>query len=236
VRLEVHAFLAQNGTVSWLWRRANWWKFVEGRDYFAASIFHLENVSSIFLQNISKCLQVYTASHVRRRYVSSPFIISKCLNLYVRWLFVTNFGISFKRPPPRPFHPNSVHRQSGSLTAIILHVLISCKMTWDTRWFKYDRDKLLLFYTQIVPVIFEPPCISTIVSTRSCRNGNGLGLMLLTSLLGVRMLEVTYRDVHTWNAVRADCVISRSFFNVRLRVEVLIMEFSDMHVSTYTSL
>jgi hypothetical protein len=26
-----------------------------------------------------------------------------------------------------------------------------------TRWFKYDRDKLWLVYTKIVPVIFEPP-------------------------------------------------------------------------------
>ena len=31
----------------------------------------------------------------------------------------------------------------------------------NTRWFKYDRDKLWLVYTQIVPVIFEPPCIHT---------------------------------------------------------------------------
>ena len=30
----------------------------------------------------------------------------------------------------------------------------------NTRWFKYDRDKLWLIYTQIVPVIFEPPYIS----------------------------------------------------------------------------
>jgi hypothetical protein len=29
----------------------------------------------------------------------------------------------------------------------------------NTRWFKYDRDKLWLVYTQSVPVIFEPPCI-----------------------------------------------------------------------------
>jgi hypothetical protein len=29
----------------------------------------------------------------------------------------------------------------------------------STRWFKYDRDKLWLIYTKIVPVIFEPPCI-----------------------------------------------------------------------------
>jgi hypothetical protein len=28
----------------------------------------------------------------------------------------------------------------------------------STRWFKYDRNKLWLVYTQIVPVIFEPPC------------------------------------------------------------------------------
>ena len=28
-----------------------------------------------------------------------------------------------------------------------------------TRWFKYDREKLWLVYTQSVPVIFEPPCI-----------------------------------------------------------------------------
>jgi hypothetical protein len=27
-----------------------------------------------------------------------------------------------------------------------------------TRWFKYDRDKLWLVYTQSVPVTFEPPC------------------------------------------------------------------------------
>jgi hypothetical protein len=42
-----------------------------------------------------------------------------------------------------------------------------CLNTWVTvplpclctRWFRYDRDKLWLVYTQIVPVIFELPCI-----------------------------------------------------------------------------
>ena len=33
-----------------------------------------------------------------------------------------------------------------------------CGSLLYTRWFKYDRDKLWLVYTQIVPVIFEPPC------------------------------------------------------------------------------
>jgi hypothetical protein len=32
-----------------------------------------------------------------------------------------------------------------------------------TRWFKYDRDKLWLVYTQIVPVMFEPPCITDLL-------------------------------------------------------------------------
>jgi hypothetical protein len=41
-------------------------------------------------------------------------------------------------------------------------ILISVNKTGNvsTRWFKYDRDKLWLVYTQIVPVIFEPPSIT----------------------------------------------------------------------------
>jgi hypothetical protein len=37
----------------------------------------------------------------------------------------------------------------------------------NTRWFEYDRDKLWLVSTQIVPVIFEPPCTSRILCTFS---------------------------------------------------------------------
>jgi hypothetical protein len=40
---------------------------------------------------------------------------------------------------------------------LLLNTLCSTGRT--TRWFKYDRDKLWLLYTQIVPVIFEPQCI-----------------------------------------------------------------------------
>jgi hypothetical protein len=40
-----------------------------------------------------------------------------------------------------------------------------CPWYNNTRWFKYDRDKLWLVYTQIVPVIFEPPCTSTLPLT-----------------------------------------------------------------------
>jgi hypothetical protein len=37
--------------------------------------------------------------------------------------------------------------------------LTVCYWSVYTRWFKYDQDKLCLIYTQIVLVIFEPPCI-----------------------------------------------------------------------------
>jgi hypothetical protein len=48
----------------------------------------------------------------------------------------------------------------GFWVSPLMHYL---SFTWNstsinTRWFKYDRDKLWLVYSQIVPVIFEPPC------------------------------------------------------------------------------
>ena len=45
-----------------------------------------------------------------------------------------------------PFHGNNGYANAP-------HYYVTC-----TRWFKYDRDKVCLVYTQIVPVIFEPPC------------------------------------------------------------------------------
>ena len=37
-----------------------------------------------------------------------------------------------------------------------------------TRWFKYDRDYLCVNKSQFVPVIFEPPCISTYLNLYTC--------------------------------------------------------------------
>jgi hypothetical protein len=47
----------------------------------------------------------------------------------------------------------SLDRQAGSES---LHRLSYSGLY--TRWFKNNQDKLWLVYTQIVPVIFEPPC------------------------------------------------------------------------------
>ena len=39
---------------------------------------------------------------------------------------------------------------------------MSCaRQVESTRWFKYDRDWLCVNKSRFVPVIFEPPCIST---------------------------------------------------------------------------
>jgi hypothetical protein len=56
-------------------------------------------------------------------------------------------------------------------------ILSSITFIWcrnrSTRWFKYDRDKLWLVYTQIVPVIFEPPCIKMSDTRQLGSRGNG---------------------------------------------------------------
>jgi hypothetical protein len=51
-------------------------------------------------------------------------------------------------------------RQAEHSTAHMNLLHFSRQYTNYTRWFKYNRDKLWLVYTQSVPVIFKPPCIN----------------------------------------------------------------------------
>jgi glycosyltransferase involved in cell wall biosynthesis len=44
-----------------------------------------------------------------------------------------------------------------------MRVRVKTVSSYNTRWCKYDRDKLWLVYTQIVPVISEPPCITSCI-------------------------------------------------------------------------
>jgi hypothetical protein len=58
-------------------------------------------------------------------------------------------------------HPYTISSATKISQLLILHFPpVSCHLIPFTRWFKYDRDKLWLIYTQIVLVIFEPPCTS----------------------------------------------------------------------------
>jgi hypothetical protein len=71
--------------------------------------------------------------------------------------------------------PHTYCKRSNTILGFYMFYTVHCSIIANenqqnaqmiyTRWFKYDRDKLWLVYTQIVPVIFEPPCIFSICST-----------------------------------------------------------------------
>jgi hypothetical protein len=74
----------------------------------------------------------------------------------VPWVF--NFTVArFKIGSWEPSRIDSLDPPSRAISLVLGH----------TRWFKYDRDKLWLVYTQIVPVIFEPPCSTHVIWHRS---------------------------------------------------------------------
>jgi hypothetical protein len=56
---------------------------------------------------------------------------------------------------------------------------MAVKTKLHTRWFKYDQDKLWLVYTQIVPVIFEPPC--TFYSSKSQQAKKGTDQLCISA-------------------------------------------------------
>ena len=72
--------------------------------------------------------------------------------------------------------------------------LTGCWLFRCTRWFKYDRDKLWLVYTQIVPVIFEPPCIND--NGKSCHHIRVTPIPLEAWLLEERYCREIKRNMH----------------------------------------
>jgi hypothetical protein len=75
-------------------------------------------------------------------------MVSICEDMNLHHCFGWNRFYLFSPPMSADFQPSYTVFSSF----VSSHVL-------NTRWFKYDRDWLRLVYTQIVPVIFEPPCI-----------------------------------------------------------------------------
>jgi hypothetical protein len=71
-----------------------------------------------------------------------------------------------------------------------------------TRWFKYDRDKLWLVYTQIVLVIFEPPCILSFVLVEMYRwRQNPVDKYLVSFFLEGGGLSLRFYDSLCWTFV-----------------------------------
>jgi hypothetical protein len=92
---------------------------------------------------------------------------------------------------------------------------------WNTRWFKYDRDKLWPVYTQSVPVIFEPLCNCIKRCTRNSmfRRSSlrppekmiefswnfGLLLKMVCSSKGLRHLKLLYSRVSCYCEDQCHC-------------------------------
>jgi hypothetical protein len=77
-------------------------------------------------------------------------------NTHIFW------GLEVGRPKSILYDRKMFFTSVESFTVITFQTLFTyapiCLYIY-TRWFKYDRDKLSLVYTQRVLVIFEPPCI-----------------------------------------------------------------------------
>jgi hypothetical protein len=69
------------------------------------------------------------------------------------------------------FHSKQNHLYIYTHTHTHIYIYTHIHTYIHTRWFKYDRDKLWLVYTQIVPVIFEPPCVCVCVYWVLTKNG-----------------------------------------------------------------
>jgi hypothetical protein len=92
-------------------------------------------------------------------YLYFPFIFGNVFWLVyfpkiIRWKNVNIWLVSSARQ-----YGDQIKRQGNKM-----HI---CSFQ-NTRWFKYDRDKLWLVYTQIVPVIFEPPCTLLFHKSKEC--------------------------------------------------------------------
>jgi hypothetical protein len=77
-------------------------------------------------------------------------------------------------------------------------------MCVNTRWFKYDRDDVCVSKSQLVPVIFEPPCIKTVTLVPSARRpgAQSLTVVLLTvSLTFKPFYSLIYSKYLTQNTI-----------------------------------
>jgi hypothetical protein len=74
----------------------------------------------------------------------------------------------------------------------------------NTMWFKYDRDKLWLVYTQSVPVIFEPPCISG-VRERKRLSITGLDYRITITFAWIRCVRLEQAVMHLFYVSLINC-------------------------------
>jgi hypothetical protein len=113
----------------------------------------------------------------------------------------------------------------------------------STRWFKYDRDKLWLVYTQSVPVIFEPPCMLTLSWVKVCwrceivivpRNlHNGVTNIKITWWL--RNYSATCAVLSLWGEITGEELHSVCYQNKNRTDKSLRVSFRTQSLYTHSS-
>jgi hypothetical protein len=96
---------------------------------------------------------------------------------------VTNFNSFKTSSSPQTYEQHTAVPNFEKITPLVDYymklIFIAINLCiQSTRWFKYDWDKLWLVYTQIVPVIFEPPCSYIIKFYGKCID---LGTIFITN-------------------------------------------------------
>jgi hypothetical protein len=74
------------------------------------------------------------------------------------WIFQMCVNCATSLPPTRYVTSLLVGPRTERYICYEVKLVLYVDGMFNTRWFKYDRDRLWLVYTQSVPVIFEPPC------------------------------------------------------------------------------
>ena len=117
------------------------------------------------LQILTMCLPktVFGTNEKFMKFVRLPPILTVCRNLTSQDAFVMFFGAQ-------------VSGSERYILASNLGPILSPKLcVFNARWFKYDRDKLWLVYTQSIQVLFEPLCNIIPPPAPTARLGPGPG-------------------------------------------------------------
>jgi hypothetical protein len=117
----------------------------------------------------SDCVLLNKQAYIRKQFCADWRLVLQYSNMYENDLphfSSVNHNLNW-RWAERSTNATRIQRLEGHEDNRTCNTTI--RYFFFTRWFKYDRDKLWLVYTQIVPVIFEPPCMSHVSTVEESR-------------------------------------------------------------------
>ena len=121
----------------------------------SAASFNLQ-YPHVFLRSSNRCLRILP----RPPATSVPSSIFPSIMYFRRQFLLFTVCRIFLSS----FTPCNTSSFLTRLVQLIFSIFLTFQNFPRTRWFKYDRDDLCVSKSQFVPVIFEPPCISDLLS------------------------------------------------------------------------